>query len=114
MNEAIKCQNEMMAPTTPEDLMESLEALGIGYRLYNHQAVFTVEESEALDQEIPGTHCRNLFLRDKKKNNFLLVLQNATYIDFKNLPKILGSERLSFGSPDRLWQFLGVQPGSVC
>lgn len=101
-------------PTTPQALLDSFEALDIAYKLHHHQAVFTVAESEKLDADIPGTHCRNLFLRDKKKNNYLLVLQNTTDVDMKKLPDILGAGRLSFGSSDRLWEFLGVRPGSVC
>jgi len=101
-------------PTTPSKLLEQLDALDIHYDLYHHKAVYTVEESEAVDADIPGTHCRNLFLRDKKKKNFLLVLQNATEVDINKLPPIIDSARLSFGSADRLWEFLGVKPGSVC
>ncbi|HPF79025.1 MAG TPA: YbaK/EbsC family protein, partial [Alphaproteobacteria bacterium] len=29
-------------------------------------------------------------------------------------PPVIGSDRLSFGSSDRLWEYLGVRPGSVC
>ena len=93
-------------PTSPEALMERLRSLGIGFSLHHHKAVFTVAESEAVDKQIEGTHCRNLFLRDKKKNNFLLVLQNATDVDIKKLPPVIGS--------DRLFEYLGVRPGSVC
>ena len=101
-------------PTTPEQLMAYLDGLGIEYSLHHHRAVFTVAESEAVDAQIDGTHCRNLFLRDKKKNNFLLVLQNATEVDIKKLPGVIDSDRLSFGSAERLWEYLGVRPGSVC
>ncbi len=101
-------------PTAPETVLARLESLGIAYTLYHHKAVFTVAESSAIDMEIPGTHCRNLFLRDKKKANFLLCLQNATDVDIKNLPPVIGSDRLSFGSSERLWEYLGVRPGSVC
>ncbi len=101
-------------PTSPESLMAQLESLEIDYVLHSHEAVYTVEESEKIDADIPGTHCRNLFLRDKKKKNFLVVLQNATEVDIKKLPAVIGSDRLSFGSADRLWEYLGVRPGSVC
>lgn len=94
--------------------MAHLRDLGIEFSYCEHRAVFTVAESEAVDKDIPGTHCRNLFLRDHKKNNFLLVLQNATDVDIKKLPDVIGSGRLSFGSADRLWEYLGVRPGSVC
>lgn len=101
-------------PTAPARLLARLDEWEIAYKLYRHRAVFTVAESEEVDAQIPGTHCRNLFLRDKKKNNFLVVLQNATVVDIKKLPPLIGSDRLSFGSAERLWDFLGVRPGSVC
>lgn len=105
---------EAPLPTSPEDLMNHLKSLEIEFSYTEHVAVFTVAESEAIEKDIKGTHCRNLFLRDKKKNNYLLVLRNETEIDTKKLPEILGSTRLSFGSANRLWDYLGVRPGSVC
>lgn len=113
-NAAFAIDSDDGLPTTPETLLSVLEGLGIAYSFYRHRAVFTVAESEEVDAQIPGTHCRNLFLRDKKKNNFLVVLQNATEVDIKKLPPLIGSDRLSFGSGDRLWEYLGVRPGSVC
>lgn len=101
-------------PTSPESLMAQMEEMGIEYELHHHEAVYTVAESEKVDAQITGTHCRNLFLRDKNKKNYLLVLSVETEVDMKKLPAVIGSDRLSFGSADRLWQYLGVRPGSVC
>jgi Ala-tRNA(Pro) deacylase len=101
-------------PTSPDSLLDLFRQLGISYVLYEHEAVFSVAESEKLDRELDGTPCRNLFLRDKKKNMFLVVAANETAVDLKKLQDVLDCGRLSFGSPDRLWQYLGVRPGSVC
>jgi Ala-tRNA(Pro) deacylase len=101
-------------PTSPEALMARLSELGIEFTLHRHKAVFTVAEAETVEYGIPGTHCRNLFLRDKKKNNFLIVLQNSTEIDIKKLQPLIGADKISFGSSDRLFEYLGVRPGSVC
>lgn len=100
-------------PTSPDLLLNYLNKLGIEYSLFEHEPIFTVEEGEHLKKDIPGVHCRNLFMRDKKKKNYLLVLANDTEVDLKKLPDILGSGRLSFGSSDRLWEHLGIRPGSV-
>lgn len=94
--------------------MAYLKGLGIDFSFYRHKAVFTVAESNEVDAGIVGTHCRNLFLRDRRKRNFLLVLRSDTAVDIKKLPVLLGSDKLSFGSPERLWASLGVRPGSVC
>lgn len=101
-------------PTAPETVLEKLSDLSISYDLHHHEAVFTVAESDALDADITGTHCRNMFVRDKKKRMFLISLANETKVDLKKLQDVLNCGRLSFGSADRLWEFLGVRPGSVC
>ena len=105
---------ELPLPTSPETLLQQFDRLGISYDLYHHEAVFTVAESEKVDIDIPGTHCRNMFLRDKKKQMFLVTLAHETQVDLKELEDILECKRLSFGSPERLWSYLGVRPGSVC
>ncbi len=111
---AVRTADNEEMPTSPDELFNVLKSLDICYEHHHHEAVFTVAESEKVDLQISGTHCRNLFLRDKKKENFLVVLQNATEVDIKVLPRIIDSGRLSFGSAERLWEYLGVRPGSVC
>lgn len=101
-------------PTSPDQLLKRLDALEIAYRLHHHEPIFTVAEGEHLKKSIPGLHCRNLFIRDKKETMFLVVAGNDTAVDMKKLQDLLGCGRLSFGSPDRLWQYLGIRPGSVC
>lgn len=104
---------EKELPTSPQELMDFLEKQGIAYSFYEHEAVFTVAESDHLKTVIPGQHTRNMYLRDKKKQNFLVTLSDETEIDLKKLSEKIESGRFSFGSPDRLMQYLGVRPGSV-
>lgn len=100
-------------PILPDSLLRKLEASNIPYKLHHHAPVFTVSESEHLTVAIEGLHCRNLFLRDKKGTMFLVTAGNDTKIDLKELPSLLGCGRLSFGSAERLWENLGIRPGSV-
>ncbi len=105
--------NEEPLPTTSDDLFKVLKSLDIHYKLYEHEPVFTVAESEALDRDIEGTPCRNLFVRDKKKRSFLIVVANETAVDLKKTQDLLECGRLSFGSAERLWEMLGIRSGSV-
>ena len=114
MSDILETKELEPLPTTPEQLFKILQTLNITYELHHHPATFTVAESDVLKAEIPGTHCRNLYLRDKKKRNFLIVAANETEIDLKFLSKALECGRFSFGSQDRLWQHLGIRQGSVC
>ena len=76
-----------------------------------HPPLFTVEESQALRGEIAGGHTKNLFLKDKKDQVFLVVAEEDAAIDMKSLHKRIGSARLSFGKPELLLELLGVVPG---
>lgn len=102
-------------PASRAELFERLDALGIVTETVEHPAVFTVEESRAIHKHelLPGGHTKNLFLKDKKGNLFLVVALNDTEIDLKTLHRALGCGRLSFGRADLLQETLGVKPGSV-
>jgi Ala-tRNA(Pro) deacylase len=95
------------------DLFAFLDAHGIDHRTVEHPAVFTVGEGDAFKAGLPGGHTKNLFLKDKDGQLWLISALGETRIDLKALPKVIGSARLSFGSPERLLDALGVTPGSV-
>jgi Ala-tRNA(Pro) deacylase len=91
-----------------------LDALGITYARHEHPPVFTVEEAERHWRDIDATHCKNLFLRNKKGNaHYLVVVERSTPVDIKRLTSQLGEDRLSFGSPERLARHLGLSAGAV-
>src|SRR5689334_25118925 len=98
---------------TPQQLFARLEALGLAHRSVEHAPVFTVEEAKAHRGELPGGHIKNLFLRNKKEEMWLVVVEEDKRIDLKALGELLGAGKLSFGSPDRLMTYLGVLPGAV-
>jgi Ala-tRNA(Pro) deacylase len=100
-------------PMTRKDLLAFLGTLGIATHTVEHPPLFTVEESRALRGEIPGGHTKNLFLKDKKDQVFLLVAEEDAAIDMKGLHHMIGSARLSFGRPELMQALLGVVPGSV-
>jgi Ala-tRNA(Pro) deacylase len=99
--------------TGPQELFARLKELGIEVSTIEHPPAFTVEDGEAFAGHLPGVHIKNLFLCDAKKRMWLVVAPWDRRIDLKALPDVMGSARLSFGSPDRLKRTLGVEPGSV-
>lgn len=101
------------AHATPVDLFARLEFLRIETTTVRHAPVFTVEESKSLRGQLPGGHCKSLFLKDKKGSFWLVVALEDTRVDLKLLAKQLGAGRLSFGKPDVMQGMLGVEPGSV-
>ncbi|MBW8712637.1 MAG: prolyl-tRNA synthetase associated domain-containing protein [Acidobacteria bacterium] len=88
--------------------------MGIPYDTYEHPPVFTSEEAAEHWGPIPATQVKNLFLRNKKGNRqYLVILEIGKQADLRELVKIIGDDRFSFGSPERLMETLGVTPGSV-
>ena len=101
-------------PKTPEQLFAALDALGIAHKTVKHPPLFTVEQSRSLRGQIPGGHTKNLFLRDKKNELYLVVALEDAAIDLKGLHRLLGATgRFSFGSSDLLREVWGVEPGAV-
>ncbi len=104
-------------PTTPAVLLARLAALGIACDTVRHAAVHTVEQSEAVRLATPalqsGLHVKNLFLRNRREEAWLVTVEKQRPIDLRQLGERLGAGKLSFGSPERLMRVLGVRPGSV-
>lgn len=104
-----------MAPVDQErKVLEVLEALDIPFARVEHPPVYTVEEARLHWSDLAGTHCKNLFLRNKKGNrHFLVILEESKRADLKAIARGLGEDRLSFASPERLMRFLDLEPGAV-
>ena len=97
-----------------EELKSWLENYRIKYILHEHAAVFTVPEANIHCGHIPGTHCKNLFLRNKKTDQFYLVtIPHEKRLDLKQFQKIIGVPKVRFAGPDELKSILGLTAGSV-
>jgi Ala-tRNA(Pro) deacylase len=99
--------------STKEDLFERLNHLGIKTQTVEHLPAYTVEDAKALRGELLGAHSKNLFLKDKKGQLWLIVCLEDRNINMKTLRDKIGSAHLSFGKPDLLMEVLGVLPGSI-
>lgn len=104
-------------PLSSDALLEKLRDLSIAFDLFEHPPLHTVGESkevqDAMDPTGTGFHIKNLYLRDAKKRNILVSLEQDQTVDLKALAAQIEKAKLSFGSTDRLMEFLGVLPGAV-
>ncbi len=94
-------------------LYDRFRTLDIGWKTYEHIPVFTVGESSAVIDALPGGHTKNLFLKDKKAGLWLVVVRAHLRVDLPALAKQLSAPRFSFGSAELLIATLGIEPGSV-
>ena len=110
--------NQLKLPISSNQLLKQLDEWKIIYKHFTHEPLISVYESKLIQEKLFGNnkengHIKNLYLRDKKKNNILFVAHQDAVIDLKLLAEKMNMGRLSFGSKERLMENLGVLPGAV-
>lgn len=96
---------------TEEKVYKVLEEMNIEYKLIEHPEVFTIEEARQYTNE---EGIKNLFLTNKKKNKFFLVLINEdTKMDIKGFGEYIGEKRVKFAKEKHLKEKMNTKPGAV-
>jgi len=91
-----------------------LDRLGIAFERVDHAAAMTMEDCAAVDRILGTIICKNLFLCNRQKTQFYLLMMPADKpFHTKDITSQIGSARLSFASPEYMEQFLDITPGSV-
>ncbi|OGJ60803.1 hypothetical protein A3A67_04195 [Candidatus Peribacteria bacterium RIFCSPLOWO2_01_FULL_51_18] len=97
-----------------DDLLKLLADLQISYERFDHPAVFSCEESDRLCPPMPGAHTKQLLMRSKKRDKYLLaIVMHDKRVDTRSLSKEYMVQSFSFASPEDLRRLLGVTPGAV-
>jgi len=96
-----------------QNIYQILDSNDIKYEKHEHDAVFTVEEANKI-KNIPGSHTKNLFLKNKDASQYYLyIVASHKRADLKSVAQEIGEKKLHFGSPEELMELLGLTPGSV-
>ncbi len=86
----------------------------IQYVLHTHPAVFTVPEARVHCGHIPGTHCKNLFLKNKKTGQlYLVTIPHEKRLDLNQFRKLVDAPKVRFAEPEDLSEILGITAGAV-
>ena len=97
-----------------ERVYDLLERLGVPFERVDHDAVGTIEGCYEIEKLLGIEICKNLFLRNSKGDQYyLLMLPGGKHLVTKELAKKIGSTRLSFGTPEKMEEYLDITPGSV-
>ncbi|MBQ8801469.1 MAG: prolyl-tRNA synthetase associated domain-containing protein [Clostridium sp.] len=91
-----------------------LDGLGVNYWRVDHYAANTIEVCAAIDEVLGATICKNLFLCNRQKTAFyLLMIPGNKVFKTKDLSHQIGSSRLSFAGAEDMEKYLDITPGSV-
>ena len=95
------------------ELIKLLKEKKYEIEVHQHGALFTVEDSKKQRGKINGAHSKNLFLKNKKNEFYLLSCGESDKIDLKRISKSLELGNISFAKQEYLEQYLKIKPGSV-
>ena len=86
----------------------------IWHEITEHNAVFNMEELRNVEVPYPESDAKNLFVRDDKKRNYIMItVMGDKRVKLKDFEKAHNFRHLSFASPNDMEKYLGVTPGSV-
>jgi Ala-tRNA(Pro) deacylase len=95
-------------------LEQWLSNKNVNYILHTHPAVFTVPEAKIHTGHIPGAHCKNLFLKNKKTGQlYLVTIPYDKRLDLNQFRRMIGAPKVRFAGPEDLLEVLGITPGAV-
>ena len=96
------------------DAFNLLDRLNILYERVEHDAAMTIDDCYNVDKVLGTELCKNLFLTNSAKTSYyLLLLPGDKAFKTKEVSRQIGSTRLSFGSFEKMEEFLNLTPGSV-
>lgn len=91
-----------------------LDKLNVEYYRIDHEPAYTMEVCQEIDKSLEATICKNLFLCNRQKTDFyLLLIPGDKVFKTKELSHQIGSARLSFGEPSFMEEFLDITPGAA-
>ena len=97
-----------------ERVYDLLDQLNIDYQRIDHEEANTMEICLEIEKTLKSTICKNLFLVNSNKSQYyLLMLKENKKFKTKMISKQINSSRLSFGSDEKMLEYLYITPGSV-
>lgn len=110
--------------TIPEDIENRVpleqetykvfQKLGISFERVDNEPASSMEECEAIDKVLQAPVRKDVFLCNRSKTSFFLLIMPADKpFETSAFSKKLGVSRMSFASPEHMWEYLGTKPGSA-
>lgn len=97
-----------------EEILNFLKNHNISFERMDHPPLFTCDDAEKYGlPPLPGADTKNLFLKDNKGEHLLVVTTCRKKVALNDLKRALGLKSLSFGSAEKMEEYLGVKPGAV-
>lgn len=93
---------------------EKLKELNIQYQLVEHEPALTTEQADKFIEGIEGVRTKTMFLTNKKKKKFyLVIMDDAKRLDMNKFKNIVEEKQIKMASEDTLLEKMLLLPGVV-
>ncbi|MCQ9209344.1 prolyl-tRNA synthetase associated domain-containing protein [Granulicatella seriolae] len=92
----------------------TLENLDIPYEIVEHPPALTTEEADQFIVGIEGVRTKSMFLTNKKKTAYyLLIMDDTKRLDMDKFKDLVSANRIKMASSDSLAEQMKLPPGVV-
>lgn len=97
-----------------EMVKKKLNELNIEFQLVEHEPALTTEQADSFIEGIPGVRTKTMFLTNKKKKNFyLVIMDDAKRLDMNMFKDIVEEKQIKMASEETLFDKMSLPPGVV-
>lgn len=97
-----------------QKVVDQLNELGIPFQIVEHEPALTTEQADSFIEGIEGVRTKTMFLTNKKKRNFyLVIMDDAKRLDMDVFKEIVEEEQIKMASAETLNDKMMLPPGVV-
>ena len=96
-----------------QKVADKLEELGIDYQIVEHPPALTTEQADEFIEGIEGVRTKTMFLTNRKKKNFYLVIMDDSKRMDMDLFKDIVGEKVKMASENSLMEKMELPAGVV-
>ena len=97
-----------------QQVKEKLDELGISFDMVEHPPAFTTEQADSYIEGLEGVRTKTMFLTNKKKTQYyLLIMDDQKSLDMDLFKDLVSANRIRMASSDSLFEKMQLPPGTV-
>ena len=97
-----------------QKVVDQLNELGIPFQIVEHEPALTTEQADHFIEGIEGVRTKTMFLTNKKKRNFyLVIMDDAKRLDMDVFKDIVEEKQIKMASAETLNDKMMLPPGVV-
>ena len=97
-----------------QKVADTLNELGITFHIVEHEPALTTEQADRFIEGIEGVRTKTMFLTNKKKRNFyLVIMDDAKRLDMDVFKDIVEEKQIKMASSETLNDKMMLPPGVV-